>query len=494
MRWLFLIHRYLGIGLGLLMVMWCLSGVVMMYVPYPDLSDALRLQALAPIDWSDCCAIDARALADTEQVSRFEVEMLAARPVLRLRTPGSRAIRLIDLRTGMVIPGISQAQAENVAFLWGQIGGHWDPPQLSARIDYDQWTVGGGFTADRPLLLFQIDDAARTQLYLSGTTGKVVQMTTARERFWNWLGAVPHWLYFTKLRHDAHLWSQVIVYASLAGCFLAFTGIYIGVRQFLLRPRGRGSGYRGVKLWHHVPGLIFGLFTLTWVASGFFSMNPWGFLEGSDAGVEHGLISGPPLSGAAVKEVVRALSTQALAGDIVSIESAPLLGHAYVILTHRTGERLRLDPGSGPAPLSLSEAEVEARALASGRSSPRLELLAREDEYYFSHHLEIVSLPVYRLILEDGTRYYLDPVSGALVSKVDRDAQGYRWLHEGLHRLDFSRGLRARPQWDVLMLVLLSGVTLVCATGAYMGLRSLLPRRRALRSRASNLQARQQPE
>jgi hypothetical protein len=49
----------------------------------------------------------------------------------------------------------------------------------------------------------------------------------------------------------------------------------------------------------------------------------------------------------------------------------------------------------------------------------------------------------------------------------------YRWLHQGLHRLDFAAAIRARPQWDAIMLLLMSGVTVVCATGAYLGYRRL---------------------
>jgi uncharacterized iron-regulated membrane protein len=37
LRTTFLAHRYLGIGLGVLMLTWCLSGIVMMFVPYPAL-------------------------------------------------------------------------------------------------------------------------------------------------------------------------------------------------------------------------------------------------------------------------------------------------------------------------------------------------------------------------------------------------------------------------------------------------------------------------
>ena len=33
---LVVIHRYLGVALGLLMLLWFVSGIVMMYVPYPQ--------------------------------------------------------------------------------------------------------------------------------------------------------------------------------------------------------------------------------------------------------------------------------------------------------------------------------------------------------------------------------------------------------------------------------------------------------------------------
>src|SRR5271155_4934332 len=45
-RALFLLHRYLGIAVGALMVTWCVSGVVMMYVSYPALEEGTRLKAL----------------------------------------------------------------------------------------------------------------------------------------------------------------------------------------------------------------------------------------------------------------------------------------------------------------------------------------------------------------------------------------------------------------------------------------------------------------
>ena len=109
------------------------------------------------------------------------------------------------------------------------------------------------------------------------------------------------------------------------------------------------------------------------------------------------------------------------------------------------------------------------------------QLMTQEDAYYFRHHQDAVPLPVYRLTSDDGsdTLYYIDPVSGDLAARIDRQARGYRWWHQGLHRMDFLPALRARPQWDALMLVLMSGVTVLCLSGAYLGYRRLVNPARA---------------
>src|ERR1700733_6792465 len=83
-RWLLLLHRYLGIGLGLLMAMWCLSGVVMMYVSYPALTEAARTRPLAPIAWDGCCLLPESLRSDPKPLAGAQIEMLAGRPVLYL--------------------------------------------------------------------------------------------------------------------------------------------------------------------------------------------------------------------------------------------------------------------------------------------------------------------------------------------------------------------------------------------------------------------------
>jgi hypothetical protein len=471
-RWLLLLHRYLGIAVGTLMAMWCFSGVVMMYVSYPALDESNRLEHLAPLNWSGCCRFDDKLPSNTAP-GDLRIEMLSGRPVLSMRSAGEAAT-LIDLITGLSIREISAAQAGSVAESY--VG---EPvaatPRLLGLIDYDQWTVAGNFNADRPLYHFDLGDRARTELYVSSSSGRAVQMTTARERFWNWLGAVPHWLYFASLRREAWLWSQLLIVTALIGCFLAATGLYIGVRQLLCRPAGRWSPYRGLNLWHHIAGLLFGVFALSWVLSGLLSMNPWGWLEGTGAQSERALLRGQDPTEAQLRAALHTLVNHPPM-NLVSIQMAPLDGRLYFIANFANGERRRLDELGNPSPLGAADLAFIAASLKGAGLPAATQLMTQEDTYYFSHHRDRAPLPVYRLAPRDGsgTLYYIDPISASLVAKIDRGAQGYRWWHEGLHRMDFSPAFRARPQWDALMLLLMSGVSAICVSGAYLGYRRLM--------------------
>jgi uncharacterized iron-regulated membrane protein len=488
MRWLFLIHRYLGIAVGVLMVAWCVSGVVMMYVRYPQLSSGERLRHLEPLDWGHCCVVSEDSLADDKRIDEFQVEMLAREPVVRLRSVDGRT-RLIGLNDGHVIESLSVHEAENVATAFAQGTDRSSRPQFEGLIDYDQWTVSGEFNRARPLFRFALGDDAGTRLYVSAVTGKVVQATTAHERFWNGLGAIPHWLYFAQLRRNAALWSQVVIWTSLIGCFLALTGLWIGLRQLLRQSDRKASPYRGILLWHHVPGLIFGLFALAWVASGLVSMNPWGFLDGDGDRLAAQRLRGAPLSAAEVKASLRSLPALARLPGIVSVESTPLDGRLYFVVTTQEGARWRFDGASVSARID-GGAWTRIVRMLGGNELTEPKLLTEGDAYYFDRRGSEM-LPVYRIIANDRqrTRYYLDPLTAAPLASFDSDAQWYRWLHQGVHTLDFAPVLRARPGWDFLMLALLGGATTVCVTGTYLGVRRISRpfRRSVIQSRSQNL-------
>jgi hypothetical protein len=461
MRALIVAHRYVGITAGVLMLIWCLSGIVMIYVPYPELSATVRLQHLPLIDWRGCC-VSWAVPADDAGVSDFAIEMLGARPVLRVRAQGTT---LVDLSNGQVLPQLSATEAQTVAAAFDPAAGQSHRPQLKGLlVEGDQWTVSGQYSAARPLYLFSLADPEGTALYVSAVTGEVVQVTTSSQRFWSWLGAIPHWLYFTWLRRDARLWSQIVIWTSLTGCVLTLLGLYIGLAALLRSRDGRWPPYRGVLIWHHLAGLVFGLFLLSWAASGLLSMNPWGFLDSDSASAVKEL-AGTPIKGAQVKAAVGAL--RALPG-IVAVSAAPLAGRLYLTVTRQDGSRSRLDAVGHAAP--PGDADWAQIAQRLGLRPP--ERLASGDAYFNAPG------PVYRMVSDDAerTRYYFDPATASLLASFDSNGRWYRWLFQGVHTLDFAPVLRAHPLRDVLLMLLLTGAAATAATGTYMGWRRLVRR------------------
>jgi hypothetical protein len=466
-RLLFWLHRWLGIVIALLMAVWALSGLVMMYVSFPETSEEERLKGLEPLAAWECCG--ELSLPEDPAIQAASIEMLAGEPVLRWA--GAEGGGVVSLVSGEA-PALGAEAAKGIAAAhFRRSTGAALEPKVE-RIKLDQWTVYGQYRQHQPLYKASFADDAGTVLYVSGSDGTIVQDTVAHERFWNWLGAVPHWLYFTSFRQIQPLWYNFVVYTSLLGVFLTVTGIYIGILQF--RRGKRLSPYRGLALWHHWTGLAFGIFTLTWTASGLFSMQPWGMFESEGPGEEMMAMMGRPANSQDLVRLVSAVAAHPDSGA-VSVTLSMQEGTAWAILAHADGTSVRAAlPTLQDAPLTEADLAARAQAMRPGGKIASQGMIDQPDDYYYGHKRE-VTLPVYRIVYDDAedTRFYFDPRSGDLVGYVDSAGRGYRWWFNALHRLDFAHWLRARPVWDIVTLPLMLGVCLLTVIGFWLGVKRL---------------------
>ena len=118
-RWLFVVHRWIGIGTCLLFAMWFVSGLVMMYVAFPQLTDIERLAALPPIAWDKVQVSPDRA-TETAGFSRYprdlRLAMLSDEPVYRLLGwDGER--KTVSAVDGRIVEHVTPEQALAVARL-----------------------------------------------------------------------------------------------------------------------------------------------------------------------------------------------------------------------------------------------------------------------------------------------------------------------------------------------------------------------------------------
>ena len=275
-RWLIWTHRYVGIPVSVLFVLWFASGVVMMYTGgMPLLTPRERLDGLAPLDLAKVRLTPGEAAAGAgirAAPGRAALLTVLGRPAYRF----DGATVFGD--TGSLLAPVGIQAARSVA-------SHFSGAPVAAISHVglveqpDQWTI-----YDRSVLpahRFRVDDGAGTELYVSRRTAEVGMVTTRRERVLAWLGAIPHWFHLPQLRVDRPLWEAVIVWTSAVGCLIAATGLLLGLTRFRWR-RSPGAPtripYAGLMWWHYITGAVFGAATLTWVFSGLLSVQPFAWM------------------------------------------------------------------------------------------------------------------------------------------------------------------------------------------------------------------------
>jgi hypothetical protein len=436
----------------------------MMYVQYPAMDLSERLQGLQVFSIPARLPENASSSEFDTLVSDFVIESTSVGVVLRAHFVDGR-YRTFILNSSEWIDDWSDNALAATARQYASNRG-WSESVRNVIIDRDQWTVQAGYDRHRPLHKFANDDGQ--EWYVSSRSGEVVQTTTARERLWNWLGSVTHWLYPTALRRHGKVWAQTVIWLTIFALFLTITGITIGVKQFRKRRMGGRSPYSGLALWHHYAGLVFGIFTLTWLISGMFSMNPWGTLETGSTVSERALLNGVNAPVVDVLAFVRSVGDSVPDGT-VRLESSYWLGNGYVTTFDRDGRRLRIARGGlsgGIRESDIREASADLREAAPAQ----IKLITTGDDYYYNHHMRR-ELPVYRVTYSNGEVFYLSAYTGSLLRYVDSNARGYRWLFNALHTGDFSKFTRSRPAWDILILLLLAGVTTGVATGVYLAIK-----------------------
>src|SRR5215831_14478682 len=115
-KWLILAHRYLGIGVSALFVMWFVSGIAMIFARgMPGLTPDVRLQRLPDLDLSAVRLTPSEAV-DKAQLgrapSRAMLLTIMDRPAYRF---GSRETVTVFADTGEVLDEIGEPQAMQIA-------------------------------------------------------------------------------------------------------------------------------------------------------------------------------------------------------------------------------------------------------------------------------------------------------------------------------------------------------------------------------------------
>lgn len=471
-----LIHKVLGLILSILFLMWFISGVVMIYHSFPRVNQKQKLQkqevlsaTLPPID----SILD--VLPDSARLSGLSADMYLDRPVFHLRGRGLPSALYADALCPVEAPDFN-----TIRRIAEQLCGT-ALYRVDTLYNLDQWIPFGYLKKEFPIYKFYFEDAGRHQVYIASKSGKVLQMTDRTSRGWAWVGAIPHWVYFTSLRQNQPLWINFMIWASGLGAIMCLTGLWVGVWAYYKNRRnGLRSPYKKWWYrWHHISGMIFGLFALTFVFSGMMSLvdlpawmqkgkkdTPEMRFRGRDGGML-------PVDSYALdyRRIVDSLK------EVRSIEWASFGNHPYYIV-NTGGEKKNMDAADtcGIHVFRLTEELVkETVARLHGKEAEfSVEWMTEYDGDYHSRR-GMLTLPVYKVVVDDElhTRHYFNPET-LYHSRVDDNRRLKGVLYGGLHSLNF-RCLTDRPVlWNIVMYVLLTGGTFLSLTGVVLTLKWLV--------------------
>jgi hypothetical protein len=470
-RWLTWFHRWAGVALCLLFAIWFASGAVLHFVSFPSLSAADRHAGGEPIDMAQLRIDPSDALAKVPAATDLRLVSVAGRPVyLAQGARGTWASIAGD--TGEVLPLRSARIATTVAerFAGIPVGG------VSGPLDYDQWIVHQNFDPFRPFYRVHLNDSEGTDLYVSARTGEVLQRTRFAQRAWNWSGAVIHWIYFTPLRKSWSAWNQVVWWVSLVALLSSAVGTWLGLlRMASNRAAGRRglSPFRGWMRWHHIIGLFASAIVVSWMLSGWLSMDHGRLFSRPEPSRQQSLqVSG--LSVAAIARAIPLTSIRALA-PASEITFNALAGHAFITAYDSAGgvRSSFPDPPPGQVLPRLSDSLLLSglEPLWPGHVHPAA-VGDAYDRVYRLAESAAAETAVFE-VSDETLRLYVDRHSGRVLAVMDTSRRQYAWIYYALHTFQFP-GLIEHPEIrSVLVLVLLALGFLSSLTGVVLSVKRL---------------------
>lgn len=451
--------------------MWFISGLVLVYHPFPNVSKEQKYekQEILPSSLPDIREVLAR-ISDTEGVKTIKVKQFQGQTVFSISTKDSTYSFCSDTLQ-KVLP-VDQNSIDLIVNRWV------DAPILKIDTLYnnEQWIMYSRYNNEMPIYKYYFDDEEKHELYISSRSGEIQQFTSRADRIWAWLGAIPHKLYFPFLRHYANMWTNVLTIGGVICLIATFTGMYIGISAFYKRFRNRKKLESPYKKrwywWHHVTGIIFGIFLATWAFSGAMALQripQWVIKTNNDYKITSSKIRGKKL--APNNYVLDYRTLKEAHPNLKEVEwsnfqNTPVYN---IVDGNRT---LSIDASSSEVKeLFLSEQDIlkSIHKIHGDSISVKISLIDEYNQYYLSRE-RTLALPVYKVDVDDNdlSSYYINPKNGDY-KYLNKNRKVKKWVFSGLHYFNIKFLVDRPILWTATIWILCIGGIVVCSTGVWLG-------------------------
>lgn len=435
----------------------------MIYKGFPRVDRRVAFENKSPLSlYKDIIHIQ-----DSLNPSRLSLEVLDNKPIYRYG--GS----IVDAATGIKINGYSASHLDSL--INAEYKCDFDKKIIN---DYDQWIPLKSYSRYFPIHKYYLKDGKGTVVYMSEKTPEKIQITSRKTRFWASVGAIPHLYYFKSLRLNRTLWSNVIMVLASLGIIMSLSGLVAGFIMYRKKKKRKNildfSPYKNKWYkWHHIVGLLFGLFMFTFVFSGLLSTMsiPQWILPLKREVNYSKLWKESPKDFSTFKLSLNTLLSDKRFKDVKTIEWSQIDGVPYY-LAYKQYRKPILIKADDSLNVSIKEFNYdEVKEIASRKFkglSYDISKIIEYDGYYNNPQNDIVKI---RFNDADKTWVYIDLANPDFMPSLNKSSRLRRWLYSGIHTLNIP-GISSYPWLRKTLLIILCGMGIIISfSGLIMGIK-----------------------
>jgi hypothetical protein len=215
--WLRRIHKWLGLLIGLQVLLWLSGGVVMSLIPIDMVRGADQVK-------QDMETLPEQLSGFSVPLSQFSAHgVISARPGLRLGLPvwflqhSDSSQRVVDATSGVDLPALDETEAADIAR-----GAHADMPAVLAvaQVERADGEIRG---ARLPLWRVDLDDSWRSRVYVDPITGRIAAVRNDLWRVYDFFWMLHIMDYGA--REDFN--NNLLRSAAGVGWFIGLTGLWM---------------------------------------------------------------------------------------------------------------------------------------------------------------------------------------------------------------------------------------------------------------------------
>lgn len=504
MKLLRFLHKWLGIFMAPLLVMWFFTGFFMIFFKaYPRVEKEQAYTLMDPIGAIDSLPSPAQ-LSDWYQTHTTSDAQLRAISLRReaghaeLTLKGSQGEVAMNLLTQQPLtdtpPTLNDVKAQTLRLTGCS------PAVIDTLHQLTQWLPFASRREDLPFIKVTVGDPKSTTLYFSGKNGHLLQATTGSNRWAAYISTIPHWIYFWQLREHEELWRNLFVVLCSIGCVMIISGMIVGIVWTVKSRRSSKKRWSPFTLksgawlyWHHIAGLLFGLVVLSWMFSGWMTVRrlpKW--ISGPDPRIELSALADIGTIG--TDETLQFQTLLAQYPDAKQITFAHYMGRPYYRVEEGDHSATYLEiNGSNIAPMALSEEEILSylQSLDLEIEVKQSRVMDHYDGYYLPQprEKESLPLPVVEVTTTEGTTLYI-ALKAPIVTVQNRATRLNDIVYHKLHSFKYLWAYHHPTLRICVMYFLLTGGLVVSVTGMVIAWRAL---KRSFKSR-SKKRKKQQPK